>query len=80
MEGELFNLGDWSDSPPGEAAYHYSNAGFTLLGYLVEQIAGQPFNVFTRNRIFGPLRMDTAAWHMAAIPNHERQDVANVYR
>ena len=30
--------GIWSeDQPPGKADYHYSNAGFTLVGFVVEQ-------------------------------------------
>mmetsp|Transcript_31753 Transcript_31753/g.69403 ORF Transcript_31753/g.69403 Transcript_31753/m.69403 type:complete len:190 (-) Transcript_31753:11-580(-) len=43
LEGELFDPREWSDTPPGKAAYHYSNAGYTLLAYLVEQVAGGAF-------------------------------------
>ena len=80
LEGELFDPKEWSEAPPGEALYHYSNAGFTLLGYLVEQVAGEPFQEFTRRRIFAPLGMDTATWQMAAVPDQDLRDVANTYR
>jgi CubicO group peptidase (beta-lactamase class C family) len=35
--------GIWSeDQPPGKADYHYSNAGFTLVGFVVEAATGIP--------------------------------------
>lgn len=41
---------------PGEA-YAYSNAGYTLLAILVENLSGQPFRSFCRARFFEPLGM-----------------------
>lgn len=45
----------------------YTNVGYGLLGYLVEQIAGQPFNEFCNERIFIPLGMDNSGWHISEI-------------
>ena len=48
----------WSASAsPGRAAYHYSNAGFTLLGLVVECAAGRPLPALAQDRIFDPLGM-----------------------
>ncbi len=45
----------------------YTNVGFGLLGYLVERIAGQPFNEFCNERIFTPLGMTHTGWHIREI-------------
>lgn len=42
-------------SIPGEK-FHYSE-GLDVLGYFVEVISGQPFDVFLRERLFKPLEM-----------------------
>jgi D-alanyl-D-alanine carboxypeptidase len=41
---------------PGEH-FHYCNAGFEALGYLIEKLDGQPWQASIRKRIFGPLGM-----------------------
>lgn len=43
---------------PAGAVFSYSNAGFYLLGHLVETVAGQPFEQVIEQRIFRPLGMD----------------------
>jgi CubicO group peptidase (beta-lactamase class C family) len=43
-------------SKPGEH-FHYCNAGFQALGYLIEKLDGQPWQASIRKRIFGPLGM-----------------------
>jgi len=45
------------DARPGEK-YFYLNAGFTLLGLLVEKISGQGLEEYLRRRVFEPLGMD----------------------
>lgn len=50
----------------------YSNVAIGLLGYLVEQIAGQPFDQFCRDRIFAPLGMTDTSFRLADL------DEANV--
>jgi CubicO group peptidase (beta-lactamase class C family) len=49
----------------------YSNVAVGLLGYLVEVIAGTPFEVFSRDHIFTPLGMKEAAWRLSELdPEH----------
>ncbi len=44
------------ERPPLEKEV-YSNMGFSLIGYLVEKISGQPFKKYIRENIFQPLEM-----------------------
>jgi CubicO group peptidase (beta-lactamase class C family) len=47
---------------PG-TTFRYSNTGYCLLALIVEQVAGQSFATFLRERIFAPLEMtDTIAY------------------
>ncbi|GFN32184.1 beta-lactamase family protein [Paenibacillus xylaniclasticus] len=41
---------------PGQY-YRYDNFGFTLQGYVVEQVSGQPFEQYVREHIYKPLGM-----------------------
>lgn len=45
---------------PG-TAYRYSNSGYHLLGYVVEQVSGQSLNAFMTDNIFKPLGMTHTA-------------------
>lgn len=59
---------------PGEA-WNYSVAT-DVLGYLVEKISGQPFEVFLKSRIFDPLKMvDTGFF----VPESERSRFTACY-
>jgi CubicO group peptidase (beta-lactamase class C family) len=44
------------DFEPGER-FSYSNTGYLLLGYLVEKVSGQSYEVFLRQEILDPLEM-----------------------
>lgn len=44
------------DFQPGEG-WNYSNTGYSLLGYIVENVSGQSYWQFLREKIFGPLGM-----------------------
>jgi CubicO group peptidase (beta-lactamase class C family) len=44
------------DFEPG-TRFSYSNTGYLLLGYLVEELSGQPYEAFLRQEIFEPLEM-----------------------
>jgi CubicO group peptidase (beta-lactamase class C family) len=57
---------NFSQKLPGEE-YSYSNGAFALLGYMVEQVSGQPFNEYCRDNIFAPLDMKTAGWFSTEI-------------
>lgn len=60
--GKWYNAEDnFSHVTPGEE-FSYSNAVFGLLGYIVEQVSGQPFNEYCNDNIFTPLGMETAGW------------------
>lgn len=41
---------------PG-SSYSYSNAGFVVLGAIVERVAGQPYGGYTREHVFTPAGM-----------------------
>ena len=47
---------------PGER-FHYSDTGYVLLGRILEQVTGQPFDQLVRTRILDPLGMTgSASW------------------
>ncbi len=55
------------DFEPG-SQYAYSNAGYIVLGYLIERISGQSYGDFLREKIFTPLGMkDTGVDSNASI-------------
>jgi CubicO group peptidase (beta-lactamase class C family) len=76
--GRLRNLRDWLplfvDAPlefePG-ARQRYSNAGYLLLGLVIEKVTGRSYHDYVRDRIFKPAGMaDTEAYPVdAAIAN-----------
>lgn len=45
---------------PG-ARYHYSSPGYTLLAWIVEKTAGQPYRSFLAGQIFTPIGMTSAS-------------------
>ncbi len=47
--------------PPGER-FAYSNAGYLLLGLIVEEVAGISFPVFVQEAIFKPLGMERSGY------------------
>jgi CubicO group peptidase (beta-lactamase class C family) len=60
-----------------DSAYHYSNVGIALIGYLVERIAGMPFDQYCKKNIFTPLQMDNTAWFLRDLDSNQ---VAMPYR
>jgi CubicO group peptidase (beta-lactamase class C family) len=44
------------DFTPGER-WLYSNSGYVVLGYVIEQVSGQPWALFLQKNIFEPLQM-----------------------
>lgn len=52
---------NFNDSSPG-TEFEYSNVAFGLLGYLVEQISGLPFETFCKEEVFMPLQMNSTQW------------------
>lgn len=45
---------------PPRTRYHYSNAGYGLLGHIAERHAGVPFEELIRDEVFQPLAMNSA--------------------
>ncbi len=61
--GEFYNATEnFNNWQPGEKL-EYSNVGFGLLGYLVEEITGISFNEYCRRNIFDPLNMKNTGWY-----------------
>ena len=69
--------------PVGQA-YEYSNAGYMILGLLVQQISGQPYEAYMREHLFAPLEMRQTFtdWTRGACPRREPAATATglVYR
>lgn len=57
-------------SPPG-SRFHYNNAGFILLGLVVEELIGEDFRAVVRQRIFDPCGMKRSGYFaMDALPEN----------
>lgn len=64
----------WSSkAPPGSAPYHYSNAGFALLGLVIERAAGISLPELARERLFQPLGMESTAYFLSELED-EREE------
>ena len=49
------------DFQPGEK-WAYSNSGYVLLGYLIEQVSGQSYEAFLHQHIFEPLQLTSTGY------------------
>lgn len=74
--GAYYSSGNYCKFGPGDE-YKYSNVGFALLGYLVENVSGALFDEFCEENIFGPLDMDDTSWFLSGL---EVENVARQYR
>lgn len=55
-------------APPGQG-FLYNNAGFILLGLMVEEVTGQDFRAFVAERVLGPCGMTRSGYFaMDALP------------
>lgn len=61
-EGSLHDDTNFGD-PPG-ARRVYCNAGYGLLGHLLEVASDSPLEALSEARLFGPLRMDGPSWFL----------------
>jgi CubicO group peptidase (beta-lactamase class C family) len=59
------SIASFRDKPleftPGERV-EYSSSGYILLGYLIEQLSGQPYDRFLQEAIFAPLGMKDSGY------------------
>jgi CubicO group peptidase (beta-lactamase class C family) len=62
--------------PPGEG-YEYSNAGYSLLGAIIEEITGASYETFVRERFFLPAGMKDTGY---ILPKFDMQRLAQGYR
>jgi CubicO group peptidase (beta-lactamase class C family) len=69
-DGENYSKDFFYTYKPGEKL-NYSNNNYVFLGYLVELIARQPFDVYCKEHIFEPLGMQKTEWRLANIPPEE---------
>ena len=74
--GDYYVASNYGITAPGQSNYWYSNAGFTLLGFIVQEVSGMPFNEYCKSNIQDPLEMTTAAWYYS---NVEANSVAMPY-
>ena len=49
------------DFQPGEK-WNYSNSGYVLLGYMIEQVSSQSYEMFLQQKIFEPLQMTSTGY------------------
>ena len=49
------------DFEPG-AKWHYSNSGYSILGYIIEKVEKKPYEKVVRERIFQPLSMTNSGF------------------
>ena len=49
---------------PADKYFQYSNLGLTLLGYLIEEISGVPYNQYISDKILNPLGMSSTKTFM----------------
>jgi CubicO group peptidase (beta-lactamase class C family) len=63
-------------SPPG-SGYHYSHAGYNLLGVLIETISGVDYESFLQTYLFKPARMRFTGYRM---PDWIATSIAHGYR
>lgn len=57
--------------PPGQK-FEYCNAGYSLLGMIIEKVSGQSLNDFMQANIFGPLGMHNSLVNEIAKPDTTR--------
>lgn len=62
MNGKWYSKEDnFTENRPG-TTFVYSNVGYGLLGFIVEQISQMPFDQYTQQTIFEPLEMQQTYW------------------
>lgn len=52
--------------------FSYSNSGYSLLGYIIEDVTGRKYEEVVRELIFQPLRMDHSGFDFASLKNSNK--------
>ncbi len=63
---EKENAAGWATDKPGQS-WAYLNEGYQLLGYIIEQVSGQPYVDYVTERILQPLGMDRSFFAKAQV-------------
>lgn len=50
------------------SGYEYSNLGYAMLGRIITQVSGVPYQQYIRENIFKPLGMEHTHWEYAGLP------------
>lgn len=51
--------------------YEYSNTGFAMLGYIVSQVSGKPYQQYIQEEILAPLGMSNSYWEIDEVPKNQ---------
>lgn len=70
-DGAFWRPSNFRKNAPGDKE-SYSNAGFALLGYMVEVISGKPLEDYLQENVFTPLKMNETSFYIAKLDD-ERQ-------
>ncbi len=70
------DAGDWTLAKPGER-WFYLNEGYVLLGHIVEQCSGQPYEEYIQSHILQPLGMTRTFFSKQDVENDS--DAATPY-
>lgn len=73
---QLLEAGISFSNVPG-VAYEYSNLGFTLLGTIITNVSGQPYQQYINDQILKPLEMNDTYWEYTEVPANQ---LAHGYR
>lgn len=73
LGGKFYQPANYLNQKPGSFR-EYSNIGAALAGYIVERSTGKKLNVYTRQKIFNPLKMKNTGWFFSEIDldNHSK--------
>jgi CubicO group peptidase (beta-lactamase class C family) len=73
---QVWVLRDLPTMAPGRA-FHYSNAGFVVLGLVIAELSGQPFPSVMQSRVLDPLGMSQA---IPSVTHADRDRLATGYQ
>lgn len=73
--GSLWSRKNYRKDAPGSNK-RYSNAGFALLGYLVEVISRKPLEEYLQENVFRPLKMNETSFYISKL---NRKKLARPY-
>jgi CubicO group peptidase (beta-lactamase class C family) len=68
LAGLIESLEDCRQAYPVNSRFKYSNIGFDLLGYLIQEMRGESFPDYMRKNLLQPIGMDNSAFLRAQIP------------